>query len=147
MVGQAIQQGPGEAFGAEHLGPLIERQIAGHQGGAALVPLAEHFEQKFGAGFAERDEAELVDDQKAVRRQLLLQAQQALLVPCLHQFVNQGGGRYEPMTTSWTKCRSQTLSKSIQKYPEPLGPEARRRRIKELSKVCGYGDKTDITFT
>ena len=56
MVGQAIQQRPGQAFGAEHLRPLVEGQIAGRQDGAALVTLAEHLEQKFGAGFAERHE-------------------------------------------------------------------------------------------
>jgi hypothetical protein len=32
MVGEPIQQSPGQAFGAEYLGPFIERQIAGHQG-------------------------------------------------------------------------------------------------------------------
>ena len=40
MVGETIQQGPGQAFGAEHFRPLIERQIAGYDGGAALVTLA-----------------------------------------------------------------------------------------------------------
>ena len=32
MVGEAIQQSSGQTFRAEYLGPLIERQIAGHQG-------------------------------------------------------------------------------------------------------------------
>ena len=72
---------PGQAFRAEYLGPFVERQIAGHQSGAALVTLAEHLEQKFGAGFTEWHEAEFVDDQQAVLGQLLLEAQQAFLVP------------------------------------------------------------------
>ena len=54
MVGETIQQRPGQAFGAEYLGPLIERQITGHQGGATLVALSEHLEQKFGAGLRKR---------------------------------------------------------------------------------------------
>ena len=62
MVGETVQQGPGQAFGAEHLRPLIEGQIAGHQGGAALVALAEYLEQQFGSRFAERHEAKFVDD-------------------------------------------------------------------------------------
>ena len=37
MVGQAIQQRSGQAFGTEHLGPFVEGQIAGQQGGAAFV--------------------------------------------------------------------------------------------------------------
>ena len=45
MVGEPIQQSHGQAFRAEYLGPLIERQITGHQGGATLVALAEHLEQ------------------------------------------------------------------------------------------------------
>jgi hypothetical protein len=32
VVGEAVEQGSGEAFGAEDLGPLLEGQIAGDQG-------------------------------------------------------------------------------------------------------------------
>ena len=34
VVGEAVQQGSGEAFRAEDLGPLVEGQIGGHQDGA-----------------------------------------------------------------------------------------------------------------
>ena len=27
VVGEAVEQRPGEALGAEHLGPLVERQV------------------------------------------------------------------------------------------------------------------------
>ena len=93
MMGEPVQQRPGQAFGAEHLGPLVEGKIAGQQGGAASVALAEHLEQEFGAGLGERHEAEFVDDQQAVFSQLFLEAQQALLVPGLHQFMDQGRRR------------------------------------------------------
>ena len=66
MMGQAIEKCPGEAFGAKDLGPFIKRQIAGHQGGALFVALAKHFKQKFGPGFGQRHEAQLVDDQQPV---------------------------------------------------------------------------------
>ena len=49
VVGKAIQQGAGEPLGAKHAGPLVERQVAGHDGGAALVALAEDLEQQLGA--------------------------------------------------------------------------------------------------
>jgi len=39
-------------------------QVAGDQGGAALVALRDHFEQHFGAGPEEWDEAQLVDAEK-----------------------------------------------------------------------------------
>jgi len=32
VVGEPIEQGSGEAFGAEHFGPFLERQVAGDQG-------------------------------------------------------------------------------------------------------------------
>ena len=95
MVGETVQQSPGQTFRAEYFRPLIERQVGGHQGGAALVTLAEDLEQKFGACFRERHEAKFVNDQKAILGQLLLQAQQTFLVPGLHQFMHQGGGRDE----------------------------------------------------
>ena len=79
-VGETVQQRPGQAFGAEHLGLLVEGQIAGHQGGTALVALAEHLEQQFGSRLRERHEAEFVDDQQAEFRQLPLETQQALLI-------------------------------------------------------------------
>ena len=37
MVGEAVQQSPGQAFRAEYLRPLIERQVGGHQDRAPLV--------------------------------------------------------------------------------------------------------------
>src|SRR6516162_2913041 len=37
VVGEAIQQGAGEPLRAKHAGPLVERQIAGHDYGAALL--------------------------------------------------------------------------------------------------------------
>ena len=84
-----------EVFGSKRLGPLIERQVGGHQDRAPLVALAEDFEQQLGAGLRERHEAEFVDDQKVILCQLLLQAQQAFFIPGLHQFMNQGSGREE----------------------------------------------------
>jgi hypothetical protein len=32
MVGQPVEEGAGEAFGGEHAGPLVERQITGDDG-------------------------------------------------------------------------------------------------------------------
>ena len=62
MVGELVQQGACQAFGAEYLGPLVEGQIAGQQGGAAFVALAEHLEQEFGAGLGEPTFADAILD-------------------------------------------------------------------------------------
>ncbi len=53
-------------------------------------------EEQLGTGFAEWNEAELVNDQQILADQLLLQALQAPLVNRLYQFVDQCGGRREP---------------------------------------------------
>ena len=50
VVGQSVEQRTGQPLGPEHAGPLVERQIAGDDGGAALVALAEDLEQQLGAG-------------------------------------------------------------------------------------------------
>ena len=50
MMGEAIEQRAGQSLGAEHAGPLIEGQIAGHDDRAAFVALAEDLEQQLGAG-------------------------------------------------------------------------------------------------
>ena len=42
MVGEPVQQCAGQTFRAEYPGPFVERQVGGHQSGAALVTLAEH---------------------------------------------------------------------------------------------------------
>ena len=50
VMGQPVEERPGQAFGAEGLGPFLEGQVAGDQRGAALVALRDQFEQQLGAG-------------------------------------------------------------------------------------------------
>src|SRR5689334_3963053 len=75
----------------EHAGPLVEWQIAGDDGGAALIALAEDLKQELGAGRREGYIAEFIDDQQLVTGQLALQAEQSLLVPGLDQPVDHSG--------------------------------------------------------
>ncbi len=65
-MGQPVEQGAGETFGAEDLGPFVERQVAGDQRGAAFVALRDQLEQQLGAGLGEGDEAQLIDDEELV---------------------------------------------------------------------------------
>src|ERR1035437_2901393 len=66
VVGGPVEQGPGQSPRAEEVGPLIEREGAGHQSSAAFVALAEDFEELFGGGLGERHEAKFLDDQQLV---------------------------------------------------------------------------------
>ena len=113
-MGEPVQQRPGEALRAEDLGPFVEWQVGGDQDGAPFVALAEDLEEQFRPGPGQWDKARFVDDQQVQAGQLPLQIQQPSLVPGLHHFVDQGGGRGE-----------------AQRHPPlagGLGPEPRGRR-------------------
>jgi hypothetical protein len=45
VMGEAVKQGSGQAFGGEHAGPFIEGQIAGDDDRSAFVALAEDLEE------------------------------------------------------------------------------------------------------
>ena len=92
VVGKAVEQGSGEALGAEDFSPFGEGQVAGDHGGAALVTLAEGLEEQFRAGLGEQHEAMFIDDEQIVAGHLLLEAEQLLLVAGLDQFADQCGG-------------------------------------------------------
>ena len=95
VVGETIQQRAGEPLRPEDLGPLVEGQIGGHQGGAPFVALAEDLEEQFRPGVGQGHEAQLVDDEEPEACQLPLQVEQPAFVPGLHELVDQGGGRGE----------------------------------------------------
>ena len=64
----------------------------GDEDGAAFVALAEDLEEEFRAGGGQWDEAQLVDNEQLVARQLPLQIEQSAVIPGLHEFVDQGRG-------------------------------------------------------
>ena len=86
VVGEAVQQGTGEAFRAKHFGPLVEGEVGGDQDGSPFVALAEDIEEEFRAGGGQGDEAQFVDDQQAEAGQIPLQVEQPSLVLGLQQF-------------------------------------------------------------
>ena len=92
VMGQPVEPRASQPFGAEDLGPFVEGQIRGHARRGLLVALGEDLEQQLGAGLRQRDVAELVHDQYILRDELLLHAQQALVIPGLEQVVHQRGG-------------------------------------------------------
>ena len=62
MVGKPVQQRGGHLGVAKHPGPLAEAEIGGDDDAGALVKFAEQVEQEGAAGPAERQIAELVED-------------------------------------------------------------------------------------
>jgi hypothetical protein len=77
VMGQAIEHGGGHLGVAEHLGPISEGEVGGDQQRGVLVELADQVEQQLAAGLAERQIAELVDDDEIVAQQVLGQASAA----------------------------------------------------------------------
>ena len=80
MMGKPVQQCAGEPFGAKDFGPLFEGKIAGYQRRSAFIALAKGLEEQLGACLGQGDEAQLIDDEKLIASQKLLEAQQMFLV-------------------------------------------------------------------
>ena len=72
-MGQPIECGSGQAFTAEHLGPVLEGQVRRHDQTESFVGSADHIEQEFGAQFTGRDVAQLVENQQIKFRELFLE--------------------------------------------------------------------------
>ena len=75
--------------------PVLERQVRGDDGGAALVALREHLEQKLGARRRQRHVAEFVDDEELYRLKIALLLQKTALVAGFHELVNESRRRGE----------------------------------------------------
>ena len=57
VMGETVEQRPGQALGAEGPGPFVEGEVGGDERGAPLVALRDQLEQKLGAGRLPVDEA------------------------------------------------------------------------------------------
>ena len=91
MMGEPVEQGAGEPFGAEYGCPFIEWQVAGDESGTTLIALTEHLEEQFGANCRKRHIAQLVDDRQLACVEVLLQRAQAAFVARFHEFMHEGG--------------------------------------------------------
>jgi len=96
VVGQPVEDGAGEALGAEDLGPFVEGQVRGGDDGAALVALRDDLEEERGACLGERHEAQFVDDEQVLAGEGLLKALQTAFIDCFDKFVDEGRGGREP---------------------------------------------------
>ena len=84
-VGEAVQQGAGQPFGAEHLGPGLERQVGGDDQAEAFVGAADDLEEQLGADLGEGDVAELVQDEQLATFELGEEPLRGPLLPRLEQ--------------------------------------------------------------
>ena len=63
-MGEPIQGRPGQAFAAEYLGPVLERQVGGHDQAVPLVGRGDHVEQEFRPRLAGGNVAQFIEDQE-----------------------------------------------------------------------------------
>ena len=89
VMGQSVEQRPGQALGTERLGPLVEGKIRGDENRGALVALRDELEQQLRSGLRQRDEAQLVNDQQLVVGELFLQPQQPSFIARLHELMHE----------------------------------------------------------
>ena len=92
MVGEPIEQGASQSLRPKNFCPFLEGQVRGDQSRTTFVSLAEHFEEQLGTSLGERHEAQFIDDEQFVASDLLLEAEQLLVVASFDQLVDQGGG-------------------------------------------------------
>ncbi|MCC0808526.1 IS21 family transposase [Methylobacterium sp. W2] len=59
-MGEPVEQRAGEPLRAQNRGPVLERQVRGHHGGAALVALREGLKQQLGPRRRQRHVADLI---------------------------------------------------------------------------------------
>ena len=96
MMGQPIQQGPGQLFAAEHLRPWGKVQIGGQDEGLPLIAPGRHLEEELGSLFRERHVADLVDDQQVHLGQTPLQVREPEAGLGFGQQVDEAGRSKEP---------------------------------------------------
>ena len=120
MVGQPIQQRARQAFGSECFRPLLERQIAGDERGAALIALRDQLDQQFSPSLAQRHKAQLINDQQFDLGQLPLQSQQPLLI---------AGGQIGRRAGA----RSQKLWRHSARPPSPNSQNTKNYRTHKMS--------------
>src|SRR3546814_16333654 len=89
MVGDTVEQRAGQALGPECFRPLVNGQIAGAQGRAALVALRDQLEQQFRTGLRERHEAQLVTTEELLGAHRLMETSQTPTVARLHHLSDQ----------------------------------------------------------
>lgn len=75
-MSQPVQGGSGETFAAEHLRPVLERQVRRHDQAQPFIRCADHVEQQLRPHLAGGDIAQFIQDQQVQPLELLLQFEQ-----------------------------------------------------------------------
>jgi len=95
VVGQAVEQCGGHLGIAEHTGPFAEAEIGGDDDAGALVKFAQQVEEQCAAGCAERQVAQLVEDDEVGMDEAVGDLSGSALRLLLLEGIDQFNGREE----------------------------------------------------
>ena len=104
VVGQAIQDGAGQALGSEDLGPLVEREVRCDDDTGPFVGGGDHVEEEFAAEFTGRDVAQFVEDQQVELGKLGFHPYQLAFLASFHQLRDQLGHAMKPNLFALATC-------------------------------------------
>ena len=125
MVGEPVEQRAGEPFAAQHLGPVLERQVGGDDRRATFVSLWEKTSNSSSApGRRKRHVAKLVDDEQLHRCKIALELEQAPLVARFHQLADQRGRGRERNGKAPSDRPPRPSASATWVLPVPLLPSA-----------------------
>jgi len=63
-VSQSVQGRSRESFTPQNFGPVLERQVRGHDQAESFIRRADHIKQQFRSRFAGRNVAQFIQDQQ-----------------------------------------------------------------------------------
>ena len=95
VLGEPVEESGGELVVAEDAIPLAEGEIGRDDGGGALVTRGEDVEEQLAAGLLERDEAELVEQQKRCAAKAVLKAREDTAVARFDESAHEVRGAVE----------------------------------------------------
>jgi len=99
VVHQPVHRRDGHSIGGEHVLPLADRLVAGHQQGPSLVAVHHQFEQHRGLGLVLADLANVIDDKQGKAIEPVEGLGQGLVGLGPLQFLHQRGSRVEACRT------------------------------------------------
>ncbi len=101
-MGQPVECRSRETLTPQHLSPVLEGQIRGHDHTQAFVRRADHIKQQFRSELAGRNIPQLIQDQEVEFRQLSFKTRQFPIFAGFHQLSDQFSHLKEPDPFSLT---------------------------------------------
>src|SRR5512135_3903651 len=94
-MSEPVQQGAGEALGAEDFRPFLEGQVRGQHEAVMLIGPANDLEEQFGPRLGEGNISQFINHQQMESLELFVQTLKPLFLPALHELSHEIGSGVE----------------------------------------------------